>query len=143
MNSRNFKIPTFAILLVLSPFSFADITKALNINIEKCFAQTLQTTERASIRACNNVIKSRISSRQNIAIAFHNRGIIQMQNGKLEQALTSFKRSLRFQPKELSKRPDAVATTLLAIAKVHQAAHEHELAMVKIDEARALDRKLK
>ncbi|MEM0910300.1 MAG: hypothetical protein AAGJ37_04955 [Pseudomonadota bacterium] len=139
MNLRHFKFQTGIILLALSTISHADITTALNTNIEKCFAATLKSAGSASTRPCNNVIKSRISNRDNTAIAYHNCGIIQMRAGELEQALTSFERAMRFHPEQIVNKQSDSAMTLLAIANVYQVKNKLDIASAKVDKVLAMD----
>ena len=139
MNLRHIKIQTGIVLLTLTAFSHADITTALNINIEKCFAETLKPEDGASMRPCNNVIKSRISNRTNTAIAYHNRGIIQMRAGKLEQALTSFERAMRFHSMQVTSKKPESAMTLLAIANIYQVKNKLDIASAKVDKVLAMD----
>lgn len=82
--------------MTLSCTAIADNLEHLNASIKTCFEQT-KVVENASKRACRNVIFSDIATRENRAIAFHNRGIISLQKGDTDAALSDFKHAVRLQ----------------------------------------------
>ena len=70
---------------------------SLNFNIEKCFEQT-KKEQGAWKRYCNYVIRSDIADRENKAVALHNRGVINLNNGDYLAALKDFETAFENAP---------------------------------------------
>ncbi|GAB5380693.1 MAG: hypothetical protein Alis3KO_20250 [Aliiglaciecola sp.] len=107
------KIIVSVTLLILSTISFqtlsasSSIIDKLNINISKCYQQT-EKGKYAKKRACNTVLKSDFISRKNRAIAYHNRGVINLSQGDINSAFRDFRRAIKYDP-TMSKTKQIVA----------------------------------
>ena len=91
----------------------------LNNDIEACFQATQfdgsSKSKPLSKRACNRVLRTSFASRENIAIAFHNRGIINLAMGKTKNALEDFQAALKRNP-DLTMSKAAIAQIRMPLA---------------------------
>ncbi|XOV80383.1 MAG: tetratricopeptide repeat protein [Aestuariibacter sp.] len=71
--------------------------KALNFNIKKCFEQT-ELGAKGSKRACREVIWSNIATRENKAIAYYNRAVINLNHQDKKAALEDFENAVKLSP---------------------------------------------
>lgn len=70
---------------------------ALNHAIEQCFEHTEAGSD-GKVRACNTLVRSRHVSREIKGTAFHNRGVIFLNQGKRALALKDFQRAMKLLP---------------------------------------------
>jgi tetratricopeptide (TPR) repeat protein len=82
-----------------------------NDNLNECFAMT-ETDEPTSKRACNAVIRSSLATRGNVAVAYHNRGVINLKLGNTDNALADFRAAI-------TRKPD-LAMSHIAIAQLEK-----------------------
>ena len=87
----------------------------LNHNLQKCYEATEKGLH-GSVMSCNEVITSNIVSRENKAIAYHNRAVIYFNKGDKKLALKNIERALVLRPTLLEKYKSDIPLSELKLA---------------------------